>query len=97
MEVLIRLLLALFSLLLTVESQAFPELPFCPAGGPPGWFNRLTHHRDHNRWYRNMQYNTPQYYQPAYISSQPYTPAYSIPDTYNHIYQQYNKPYYRNY
>ncbi len=24
----------------------FPEIPFCPLGGPPGWFNRLTG-RDH--------------------------------------------------
>jgi len=45
---LLRLML-LSSLLLPAGAMAFgfPELPFCPLGGPPGWFNRLTgqHHR----------------------------------------------------
>ena len=32
----------LIALLLTSNGvQAFPEIPFCPLGGPPGWFNRI--------------------------------------------------------
>ncbi len=27
----------------------FPEIGFCPAGGPPGWFNRMT--GQNNRYY----------------------------------------------
>jgi hypothetical protein len=32
------LVLAFFS----SSASAFPEIPFCPIGGPPGWFNRMT-------------------------------------------------------
>jgi hypothetical protein len=36
----IRTLVAL-ALLLPASSMALPEIPFCPFGGAPGWFNRL--------------------------------------------------------
>ncbi|MGB5277186.1 MAG: hypothetical protein WBO73_13530 [Gammaproteobacteria bacterium] len=33
---------------------AFPEIPFCPLGGPPGWWNRIVdddHDRPPPHWY----------------------------------------------
>ncbi len=42
-----RMVVALLTVALAAPVRAgFPELPFCPLGGPPGWFNRLTD-RDH--------------------------------------------------
>lgn len=35
--------LLLLGVLLTTQVEArFPEFGFCPLGGPPGWFNRLS-------------------------------------------------------
>lgn len=45
-------------------SAGFPEIGFCPLGGPPGWINRLT--GQHNRYYYapppviNSQWNASQ-------------------------------------
>ncbi len=39
-----RILPALLGLAIIVPGMAhagFPEIPFCPLGGPPGWFNTL--------------------------------------------------------
>ncbi len=36
-----RRLLFLFLIFVPAISVAFPEIPFCPLGGPPGWFNRF--------------------------------------------------------
>ena len=51
MRFLLLRFMLLVSLLLPAVSMAFgfPELPFCPLGGPPGWFNRMTgqHHRSY--------------------------------------------------
>ncbi len=30
----------------TAFSFSFPEIGFCPLGGPPGWFNRVTGQHD---------------------------------------------------
>ena len=68
----------LFTILITgiisPNSYAFPELPFCPAGGPPGWLNYFNDKRDQNNWRRYSRYNYalqrssryPSYYGPAY-------------------------------
>jgi hypothetical protein len=37
--------------------SAFPEIPFCPLGGPTGWWNRMTDDDDH-------RYYPPPYYRP---------------------------------
>lgn len=34
----------------TVYSFRLPEIDFCPLGGPPGWFNRITGQND-RRYY----------------------------------------------
>lgn len=34
----------------------FPEMPFCPLGGPSGWLNRITNNHDYR----------PDYYMPPY-------------------------------
>ena len=73
----------LLSLSFTSSSFAFPELPFCPAGGPPGWFNRLTQNNDHYRWRNHNGYGAPQHYRPAYNQQRPYTPVYNPRTTYN--------------
>jgi hypothetical protein len=50
----------LISLLLgSTAASAFPEIPFCPLGGPPGWWNRITD--DDDRYY----YPPPPYYPPT--------------------------------
>jgi len=75
MKTLFSLLITLLSLSFTSPSFAFPELPFCPAGGPPGWLNRFTHNHDHYRWRNQNTYRTPQHYRPAYNQPGPYTPV----------------------
>lgn len=50
---------------------ALPEIPFCPLGGPTGWWNRLTD--DDHRYY------PPPYYPPPVIVpywNQPYPYGY---------------------
>lgn len=43
-----------------------PEIGFCPAGGPPGWFNRMT--GQNNRYYGPPP---PPMYRPVYPASSP--------------------------
>ena len=38
---------------------SFPEIDFCPLGGPPGWFNRMT--GQHNQGYYPPQGMAPGY------------------------------------
>jgi len=53
----------------SADAWAFPEIPFCPLGGPTGWWNRMTDDDDH-RYYR-----PPPYYPPPVAA--PYrTPVY---------------------
>ena len=42
-----RLALAAALLLGPAAAAAFPDIPFCPLGGPPGWIDRLTDDDDH--------------------------------------------------
>lgn len=44
----------------------FPEMPFCPAGGPPGWFNSMTGQND--RYYGPP----PAMFRPVYPTTAPY-------------------------
>ena len=53
-------------------SAGFPEPAFCPLGGPPGWFNRMTG-QHHKRRYlpppgyapaRPLRWREPAYYPP---------------------------------
>ena len=58
----------------------FPEIPFCPLGGPPGWFNRLK--GDDHRYYPPP----PRYY-PAQARPAPWMPppaAYPPPQWYGY-------------
>lgn len=60
-----RILLLVLTLFST-GAAAFPEIPFCPIGGPPGWFNRIAgddHRRHRQFWYPPAPYAMP-YYQP---------------------------------
>ncbi len=67
---------------------AFPELPFCPAGGPPGWLNYFNYKRDQNILRHNAQYALPAYAPPAY-----YQPRYNY--SYTPVYRGYdNRPNY---
>ncbi len=52
-----RNLIALLMLTASADAMAFfPELPFCPFGGPPGWYNRVMHERDVYPQYRYPPY-----------------------------------------
>jgi len=55
----VKKLLLLSLMLGPAGAAAFPEIPFCPLGGPPGWYNRIFND-DHR--YRPP----PPYYRPAY-------------------------------
>jgi len=70
---------------LTGTSQAFPELPFCPAGGPPGWLNHFIHKRDQNNLRHYAQTNLPAYGQSGYYPP-PY--GYGYAPVYRGTYQQ---------
>jgi len=100
MKVLSKLFALLVTASLPTTSHAFPELPFCPAGGPPGWMNHYNYKRDQNIWRRYSQYALPAYNQPANYwpnSGYGYTPAY-LPyynRPYNYSWPPYN--YNRNY
>jgi len=68
-------------LLISSSASAFPEIPFCPIGGPPGWFNRMT---DNHSDYRYPPKFYPMPYPPAYQFypgfQQPYmTPVNELP------------------
>lgn len=63
-------------LLVAFEAQAFsfPEIPFCPLGGPPGWFNRIVNDNTYGYppppyWYRPDPRQYP--YGPAYGRAHP--------------------------
>ena len=45
-------------------ATSFPEVPFCPFGGPTGWMNRITGYDGYDRYDR---YPPPGYY-PSYPS-----------------------------
>lgn len=76
MKVLHRLSVFVITAVLSFNSYAFPEIPFCPAGGPPGWMNHFNYKRDQNIWRRYAQYSSP-----AYLQSEYYRPVYSAPST----------------
>lgn len=61
-------------LLATFEAQAFslPEIPFCPLGGPPGWFNRMVNDTTYG-------YPPPRYWYGPDPRLYPYGPAYGRP------------------
>lgn len=43
MKIKVGLFLSMLMLSIPFQAQArFPEFGFCPLGGPPGWFNRLS-------------------------------------------------------
>jgi len=44
-----------FSLSVSPSSYGWPELPFCPSGGPPGWMNYFDYKRDKNNWRNHFQ------------------------------------------
>jgi hypothetical protein len=49
-------------------ATSFPEVPFCPFGGPTGWMNRITGYDDYggyNRYPPPVYYPSP-YYQPGW-------------------------------
>ena len=63
------------------SSFRFPELNFCPLGGPPGWFNRMAGQND-NRYYAPPP---PQMFRPAYPQYRPnawQSPVVQQPATY---------------
>jgi len=74
MKVPIKLFIIITAITLSSASHAFPELPFCPAGGPPGWMNYFNDKRDQNLWQRYHRYPPPAYRQPVY-----YRPNYNPP------------------
>ncbi len=72
--------LPILALLLLVSSSAqaffFPEFPFCPLGGPPGWANRIMHD-DYYR-YRHVR-RPPAYYYSPYAAPAYLPAAYGMP------------------
>jgi len=45
-----RTMLMIGTLTFTANAYAFPEIPFCPGGGPPGWVNYFNDKREQNKW-----------------------------------------------
>ena len=78
-------LTAFLSILPLDSSYAFPEIPFCPAGGPPGWLNHFNYKRDQNIWrlqqrryhYNSLPRQANDYYAPSYSPRFWYDPEYS--------------------
>jgi len=64
-------------MLFSTTASAFPEIPFCPIGGPPGWFNRMTGDSYNQYRYPPAGYplTYPQAYPPAYPAYPYSTPA----------------------
>jgi hypothetical protein len=60
-----RIAWSVLLLLGSTGAQAFPEIPFCPLGGPPGWLNRIFDDDDH-------RYYPPPYYSPPPPVAAPY-------------------------
>ena len=87
MKVLFKLSIISIAAALSANSHAFPELPFCPAGGPPGWMNHFNYKRDQNIWrhYRPVTYYQPYYnpgFRPFYYKPGYYRPGYYAPGSY---------------
>jgi hypothetical protein len=81
MKTLLKYFLTAFLSMLPLGSYAFPEIPFCPAGGPPGWLNHFNYKRDQNIWrlqQRRYQYSAPRRYTNNY-----YAPSYRPPFWHN--------------
>jgi hypothetical protein len=53
MKTFLNTLFFLVSASSSVSVLAYPEIPFCPAGGAPGWMNYLDYKRNQNRWQHN--------------------------------------------
>jgi hypothetical protein len=77
-------LLVLALLLVPGAVQALPEIPFCPLGGPTGWWNRLTDDDD-DRYYPPPFYPPPQFrpywnqaYPYGYVPQYPSYPVYPV-------------------
>ena len=82
-KVKLRILRALLAMSMAAPGLAFagfPEIPFCPLGGPPGWFNTLFD-SDHKRWrYPPPYYRYPPNYPAPPVAYQVYPPpAYPAP------------------
>jgi len=59
--------------LVSIQAEAFPGIPFCPMGGPPGWANRFFDHRE------NYYSPPPPYYGVPYWQRYPqYVPVYPV-------------------
>lgn len=76
-------LLVLMSMVST-QAAAFPEIPFCPLGGPPGWANRIFNDRD-DYYPPPPYYGAPHWqgypqYSPAYPGAYPY--GWQVPPSY---------------
>lgn len=92
MKVSLKFLITFIATVLAAESYAFPELPFCPAGGPPGWMNYFNDKRDQNIWRQHSRYPSPAFRRPAYNS-----PAYnSYKPNFRSNYNYSPAPYNRN-
>lgn len=63
----IVLILAGITLPSMASGFSFPEIAFCPLGGPPGWFNRMTGQHD-RRYYAPP----PRVMRPVYPPVAPY-------------------------
>ena len=76
-----RVVLVLSLLVGAATAQALPELPFCPLGGPTGWWNRVTD--DDDRYYPPPYYPpppvAPYWNQPYPYGDVPRYPLYPIP------------------
>jgi hypothetical protein len=57
MKTLINTFFLLIVLPFSMSVCAFPEIPFCPAGGPPGWMNYFDYRQNQNRWAPNHYYS----------------------------------------
>ena len=80
--VLISAMLLVMTLPAVVQAFSFPEISFCPLGGPPGWFNRIS--GEHDRRYYPPPPVMPSNYYPAVAPYRWQTPApgYSPPPIY---------------
>jgi hypothetical protein len=69
----------------TQVDARFPEIGFCPLGGPPGWLNRMNG--------QSHRYDSPYYLPPPYPVRSPYMPyrgyAYSAPQFSSGFIQKY--------
>ena len=70
MKALIHALLTLTFLPLSTNLSAYPEIPFCPAGGAPGWMNYIDYKRNQKRWQNNNY--------PVYSPATTYTGNYPL-------------------